>query len=289
MVSTDAGRAASRALHRAGWLLHAYVVETKLHALREAVKYNFDPNQPRVPAGNPDGGQWTGGTGGRLPRGPGTLPDVDDSPSERIRLAQNEPPDRESDARQRPRNLPRAIHSVSDIPKKRPESPQERNAIIKFVAQEVAELVVVRAAVEGLIGAEARRGIRRVVGRALIGLKVAAWVAEEGFASVVSYSDPPKTLKELQDAAAGPRQPGYEDHHIVERNSASDADADRINAPENIVRIPTFKHHQITGWFMRRNKDYGWRRPRDVLRGQDWETRSEIGLDALIEQGVLKP
>lgn len=27
-------------------------------------KYNFDPNQPRVPAGNDDGGQWTN-TGGR--------------------------------------------------------------------------------------------------------------------------------------------------------------------------------------------------------------------------------
>jgi len=38
-------------------------VETKLHALRDAVKA-FDPNQPRVPAGNPDGGQWTDGGGG---------------------------------------------------------------------------------------------------------------------------------------------------------------------------------------------------------------------------------
>ena len=170
------------------------MVETKLQALREAVKANFDPNQPRVPAGNPDGGQWTdagGGTGGRLPSGPGTLLDVGDSESERVRLAQSDPPDHLSDVRPRPRNLPHAIHSVSDIPKKRPESPQERNAIIKFVAQEVAELVVVRAAVEGLIGAEARRGIRRAVGRALFGLKVAAWVDEEGFASIVSYSDPP--------------------------------------------------------------------------------------------------
>ena len=88
MLASDAGRAASRALHRAGWLLHAHRLETKLQALRDAVKY--DPNQPRVPAGNPDGGQWTdgGGAGGRLPSGPGTLLDVDDDTSERIRLAQ---------------------------------------------------------------------------------------------------------------------------------------------------------------------------------------------------------
>lgn len=39
-----------------------------LVALRRHVetcrKANFDPNQPRVPAGNPDGGQWTSGGGG---------------------------------------------------------------------------------------------------------------------------------------------------------------------------------------------------------------------------------
>ena len=92
MHSPDAGRVASARFTRVGWLLHAYVVETKLCALRDAV-YKYDPNQPRVPAGNPDGGQWTDEGGStrqpRLPRGPGTLLDHDDDrQSERIRLAQ---------------------------------------------------------------------------------------------------------------------------------------------------------------------------------------------------------
>jgi hypothetical protein len=51
-------------LHRVSALLWARVVEGKLHVLDRAVKANFDPNQPRVPAGNPDGGQWTDGGGG---------------------------------------------------------------------------------------------------------------------------------------------------------------------------------------------------------------------------------
>jgi hypothetical protein len=40
----------------------------KLALLKWRLKAGFDPNQPRVPAGNPDGGQWTddGGTGARL-------------------------------------------------------------------------------------------------------------------------------------------------------------------------------------------------------------------------------
>ncbi len=53
-------------LHRVSALLWGKVLEAKLDALDRAVKANFDPNQPRVPAGNPDGGQWTdaGGSGG---------------------------------------------------------------------------------------------------------------------------------------------------------------------------------------------------------------------------------
>lgn len=51
-------------LRRVGWLLTASLVETKLRELKCAVKYNFDPNQPRVPAGSPDGGEWTDAGGG---------------------------------------------------------------------------------------------------------------------------------------------------------------------------------------------------------------------------------
>lgn len=34
-----------------------------LRSLREAIKAGYRPDQPRVPAGNPAGGQWTGGGG----------------------------------------------------------------------------------------------------------------------------------------------------------------------------------------------------------------------------------
>ena len=51
-------------LHRVSALLWGRVLDAKLAALDRAVKANFDPNQPRVPAGNPDGGQWTDAGGG---------------------------------------------------------------------------------------------------------------------------------------------------------------------------------------------------------------------------------
>lgn len=60
----EAGRQASTRLRRMRSLLWAYVVEAKLLDLERALKANFDPNQPRVSAGNPDGGQWTSTGGG---------------------------------------------------------------------------------------------------------------------------------------------------------------------------------------------------------------------------------
>lgn len=41
------------------WQLAALDFDAKMLRFGLALKANFDPNQPRVPAGRPDGGQWT--------------------------------------------------------------------------------------------------------------------------------------------------------------------------------------------------------------------------------------
>ncbi len=64
-------------LQRFLWLLHAHNVEVKARRLAWAIRTNFNPNQPRVPRGNPDGGQWTNGGGGG------------------VQVAQNIPPEEE--------------------------------------------------------------------------------------------------------------------------------------------------------------------------------------------------
>jgi hypothetical protein len=79
-------------------LLLAKVVEEKLRNLQRAVKANFDPNQPRVPRGNPDGGQWTGTGGGgertriaQMPRGSRRIgSDAEGTPDQEARLAAEE-------------------------------------------------------------------------------------------------------------------------------------------------------------------------------------------------------
>jgi hypothetical protein len=51
-------------LLRLQWLLAATDMQRKFARFVRATKANFNPDQPRVPAGNTDGGQWTSGGGG---------------------------------------------------------------------------------------------------------------------------------------------------------------------------------------------------------------------------------
>lgn len=73
---TDYDRAAERvstALRRLHYQLAAARVVAAAKRLAELLgKANFDPNQPRVPRGNPDGGQWTGEGGIGTPHPSGT-------------------------------------------------------------------------------------------------------------------------------------------------------------------------------------------------------------------------
>jgi len=71
--------------------------------LKEAVARKYAPDQPRVPAGQPDGGQWTGGSG----RGAAVRQD-------RVRLAGEIPTD-----------------GLPEIPPERPPTAQERNSIAR--------------------------------------------------------------------------------------------------------------------------------------------------------------
>jgi hypothetical protein len=80
-------------------------------------------------------------------------------------------------------------------------------------------------------------------------------------------------------------------HHIAEQTSALQ---DRyppslVHGRDNLVRIPTWKHHLINGWYSKPHRQFGGLSPREYLRGKDWEERMRIGREALIEQGVLLP
>jgi hypothetical protein len=119
------------------------------------------------------------------------------------------------------------------------------------------------------------------------------WLAEYG-PKIRSYLDKPKTLRALQDAVRDKR-PGYEIHHIVEAQRWSEHPdrngsrfPDRINSRENLVRIPYWKHIEISSRYSTPYSQLGGLTPREYLRGKSWKEQYEFGLEMLRDVGVLE-
>jgi hypothetical protein len=118
--------------------------------------------------------------------------------------------------------------------------------------------------------------------------ETALWLYDK-YPSIKACLDGPKSLEELQGDVGKPRK-GYDVHHIVEQ-TAADRDGhspEDIDGPDNLARIPRLKHWEITGWYMTPNERYNYLSPREYLRGKSWEERRNVGLDALMDFGVLK-
>lgn len=154
-----------------------------------------------------------------------------------------------------------------EIPKERPATPERRTAVIKEVARWLSRW-----------------------GGPLAKIAGAAYWLYQYDAQIAASLDPPKTLEELQRAVATPKA-GYEIHHIVEQTPAEQDGYRRslIDGPENLVRIPTLKHREISAWYQTKNDQFDELSPRDYLRGKTWEERTRVGLGTLIDHGVLKP
>ena len=171
------------------------------------------------------------------------------------------------------------------IPDEAPTSTQQINALLRSIATWLGRTAAILGAAAYALDPE--------VEIALAAIEGAAWLADY-LPKIWSYLDAPKTLEELQNAVDDPRF-GYEIHHIVEAQPRSDKPernslrfSDRINSPENLVRVPYWKHVEISSWYSRPNDDYGDLSPRDFLRGKSWEEQYQIGIDALRKFGVLK-
>ena len=84
--------------------------------------------------------------------------------------------------------------------------------------------------------------------------------------------------------------PGYDIHHIVEQTQAErdGFSRDVIDGPDNVVRVPRLKHQEISGWYQRKNDQFGGLSPRQYLSGRSWAVRRAVGLEAARKFGVLE-
>jgi hypothetical protein len=253
-------------LHRLRCEVAAAVVIEKAREISWLLKAGFDPSQPRAPAGSPDGGRWTSTGGSTSPNSTNEIADAPSGSGGPLKITIRPRAHREGE---KPPELPPAI------PMARPASRRLENRVAR---QAVGWLA--RAALRGAMGP---------VGTVMTVIETATWLHEH-LPNMQSYLDPPKTLRELQDAALNPKK-GYDIHHIVEQGSAERDGFPRsvIDASDNLVRIPRYKHWQINSWYETRNDKYGGLSPRTYLRGKGWDERQRVGFDALRRAKVLEP
>jgi hypothetical protein len=233
------------------------------------IKANFDPNQPRVPKGEPGAGQWTYEPGYAKPRQRGH---ADENP---LLTPAGDEQSPETDGN----------WGEPSIPSERPATAQERNSIVRRTAAWLRQ-----AAALGVAYAPERR-----VKYVLLAIEATAWIVEYLPEIRSYYLDGPKSLAELQDAVDDP-QPGYEIHHIVEGLYGSVSELSnvrlfgrRLEAHENLVRIPKWAHVEISTWYSTPNREeFGGNTPRGFLRGKNWDDQYELGIQKLRDFGVLK-
>jgi hypothetical protein len=258
---------------------------------RELRKTGYNPDEPRVPAGNSDGGEWTREGGGAS--SPGRL-GVALSEASPENIAE---PDRQYAANEPPAGIGHNQGPpLEDSPKIPPEEPEDEHLIWDFVKAAIRWLaralprfglsVGVRVGLSAALAAT----IGGPIGEFLLAVEVVKWL--NSFRPVIySYFDPPKTWEELQQNSG----PGYDRHHIVERWSERDGmPRAKIYASDNVVPIPKARHWEINSWLSKPNAEFKDANeqpisPREYMKGKSWEERYRFGLDVLIRFKVLKP
>jgi hypothetical protein len=233
-------------LHALRGVLAGISLDLKLLRLAHFFK-GYSADQPRVPAGNPDGGQWTSGGGGD---GSSAFEDM----------------------------VPAGIgdqYAQADLPP--PVNGQPPNSTRWTTLARIAAVELAQAIQDG----RAEEYIRTLT-------ENAAWATAK-INEIYAYMDNPKSLEELNRLADEPT-PGYQIHHIVEQGPASKDGYTpaEIETPENLVRVPTLKHYEITAYYATKRDDLGGMSPREYLNEKAWYVRREFGLKVLRQQGVLK-
>jgi hypothetical protein len=289
----DFANAAHRLRMAKGALDHGASPRAVFEALRldvhyiDALEKHYNPEQPRVPAGHPDGGEWTTGdwSGAANASSRQVLSDAtpDDPWKPGAQYAANEPPPGIGHNQGPPLEDPPEIPEVGPAFNTRPFWD-----FVKVVGRWLAKAgwrpilpVAIRMELEATIGGR--------IGLLLATMEAAYWTYR-AYPYIHSYFDPPKTLEELRQNI----KPGYDGHHIVERWAKDDGmPEEKIKSPDNIVPIPKLKHWEINSWLDKPNPEYKNEKdeeisPREYMKGKSWEERYQFGLYVLKKFGVLK-
>lgn len=255
-----------------------------------ALEQKYRADQPRVPAGNPDGGQWTNGGGGhnagRVTANPMGAVNADPGETGNLGLFEIAPREQyNSGYAQLAGEVPTSdtpgighndgpefpLDEPPEIPQQKPKTSAERTAFMRAAASWLSRNT-------GLAG-----------NIYVVAMSNVEWLKERQDL-ILAARDGPKIYEQLQEGV-GKQRRGYDDHHVVEQTWAEYFGFARsqIDDPSNLVSIPRLKHYQITGWYGAKNRQFGGLSPREYLSDKSWEERVRVGREAMILFKVLKP
>jgi len=252
---------------------------------RKALERKYDPNQPRVPRGHPNGGQWTDGSGDEVS-------DLDRPVTEEELSRADHALARLDDLVARSsRGLLHLAGGARD-PFDPPKPPPTDLPPVEGTPKTRGQLV--------------RQMITRIAPAAAFALRRSTWglvasvLLEEGFPEVVTYFDEPKTLSEMHPRVRvedygsfdefrrrNPAGPGYEWHHIREREFGS-AEGWDVHSTDNIVRVPVVHHRRISDFYSFKREELGGMTVREWLKTKDPAFQREFGLTILKWRGVVR-
>ncbi len=241
--------------------------------------------QPRIDAGGPDGGQFTFGTQD------GEAESDSGRPRVYIYRSRHEGDEGEGSGGAGSNGLDSvfiAASGPSDYPFNN-HPPLEDPPEIPEVKPPRSSSAALRAAASWLGRALAVGAFKEVA--LFIGVLSARSWARAKAHEIVTSLDSPKSMKELEEAVAVPRRGTELHHHKMEQHVSRlrGIPQSEIDAPGNRVRIPTFKHYDITNWYRTPNARFGGLSPRQYLADKAPDEHARVGREALILFQVLKP
>jgi hypothetical protein len=296
---------------------------TTVSAIYPVLERKYSEDQPRVPAGEPGGGQWTSGSsgsgrprviintnptddagaGGNLSSLPFVLPfgafDFGDISKEieKLDLFDLKPRERSRDGVRIAGDPPIQLPEIIVTPDNEPppighnggpplDDPPE---IPKNKPASGSGMPYVRQVVRWI----AIVGRRAPVVSIYLGLLDQIDDLSALTNTIRTAHDRRETYETLRDRAKMGSRPGYERHHIVgqyEQNLKKFGPA-KIHGADNLVSIPRLQHIDLSRWYQTKDaadKRFNGMAPRDYLRDKDWDKQFEAGMEEMRRRGIIK-
>ncbi len=272
---------------------------------RAGLESKYDPDQPRVPRGHPDGGQWTGGNGAGRDGAVGNVAipedgatdgsdeelDTGDEPltEEQQRLVEIFDDARKDLTDASGENAPLVLIGGDEKP---PRFPRTKREALAWLAAWLTEEMKRRGSFPGRnspiwmeINDFAREWVNRI--NRIFPEFEGYWESAKEWEEMIADKD----FRDFNSFEAFKRKyksagPFRDWHHVVEQGSGFSKKM--INNTANIVRIPRGKHWDVVYAMTKPRPELGGLSYREWLVGRSFSEHMRVGLDVLREVKALK-